>query len=45
MINHIVDYCKKNKFYKITLTCKEELIPFYEKNNFDVYQCHMSYLL
>ena len=45
IINHIVDYCKKNKFYKITLTCKEELIPFYEKNNFEVYQCHMSYLL
>ena len=45
LIKHIVDYCKKNKFYKITLTCKEELIPFYKKNNFEVYQYHMSHLL
>ena len=45
LIKYIVDYCKKNKFYKITLTCKEELIPFYKKNNFEVYQYHMSYLL
>lgn len=45
IINHIVNVCKAEKFYKITLTCKEELIPFYEKNNFEVYQYHMSYLL
>lgn len=45
IINHIVNVCKAEKFYKITLTCKEELIPFYEKNNFETYQCHMSYLL
>ena len=45
IIKHVVDYCKKNNFYKITLTCKQELIPFYEKNNFEVYQYHMSYLL
>jgi glucosamine-phosphate N-acetyltransferase len=45
IIKYIVDYCKENNFYKITLTCKEELIPFYERNNFEVYQCHMSQLL
>ena len=45
IIKHIVDYCKKKNFYKITLTCKNELISFYEKNNFEVYQLHMSQLL
>ena len=45
MINHIVNICKSEEFYKITLTCKKELIPFYEKNNFEVYQIHMSQLL
>jgi len=45
IIKYVVDYCKKNKFYKITLTCKQELIPFYEKNDFQVYQYHLSQLL
>jgi GNAT superfamily N-acetyltransferase len=45
MIKYIVDYCKRNKFYKITLTCNEKLCSFYEKNNFEVYQVHMSQLL
>ena len=45
IIKHIVEYCKKNNFYKITLTCKEELVTFYEKNNFEVYQYHLSQLL
>jgi glucosamine-phosphate N-acetyltransferase len=45
LINHIVDECKKNNFFKITLTCNERLISFYEKNNFEVYQYHMSQLL
>ena len=45
IIKYVMDFCKKNNFYKITLTCKQELIPFYEKNNFEVYQYHMSYLL
>jgi glucosamine-phosphate N-acetyltransferase len=45
IIKHIVDYCKINKFYKIKLSCRKELIPFYEKNNFEVYQIHMSQLL
>lgn len=45
IINYIVNICKSEKFYKITLTCKKELISFYEKNNFEVYQIHMSQLL
>lgn len=45
IIKHVVDYCKKNNFYKITLTCGEKLIKFYEKNKFQVYQYHMSYLI
>lgn len=45
IVKHIVDYCKKNSFYKITLTCNNNLIPFYEKNNFEVYDIHMSQLL
>lgn len=45
IIKHIVNYCKENCFYKITLTCNEKLISFYEKNDFEVYQIHMSQLL
>ena len=45
IIKYVVDYCKKNNFYKITLTCEKKLINFYEKNNFQVYQYHMSQLL
>ena len=45
LIKHIIDYCKDNNFYKITLTCNEKLISFYKKNNFEVYQYHMSQLL
>lgn len=45
LIKYIVDYCKNNKFYKITLTCNESLISFYQKNNFEVYDIHMSQLL
>jgi glucosamine-phosphate N-acetyltransferase len=45
IINHVVNYCKTHNFYKITLTCNEKLIHFYEKNDFEVYQIHMSQLL
>ena len=45
IVKYIVDYCKENKFYKITLTCDEKLINFYKKNNFEVYQIHMSQLI
>ena len=45
IINHIVNYCKNKNFFKITLTCKEKLIPFYKTCKFDVYDTHMSILL
>jgi glucosamine-phosphate N-acetyltransferase len=45
IINELVNYCKKKNFYKITLTCNEKLISFYKKNNFELYQYHMSQLL
>ena len=45
IIKHVVNYCKECNFYKITLTCNEKLINFYEKNDFEVYQIHMSQLL
>jgi glucosamine-phosphate N-acetyltransferase len=45
IIKYIVDYCKTNKFFKITLSCNKSLINFYEKNNFEVYDIHMSQLL
>ena len=45
IVQYIVDYCKSNSFFKITLSCNEKLINFYEKNNFEVYDIHMSQLL
>ena len=45
LVKYIVDYCKENRFHKITLTCNTSLIKFYEKNNFEVYDIHMSQLL
>ena len=34
LINKCIEYAKKNNCYKIILNCKEELIKFYENNNF-----------
>ena len=34
LINHCVKIAEENNCYKIILDCKEELIPFYNKNNF-----------
>lgn len=34
LINHCVKIAEENNCYKILLDCKEELIPFYNKNNF-----------
>lgn len=34
LINYCVEIAKNNNCYKIILDCKEELIPFYNKNNF-----------
>ena len=45
LVKEIVDYCKENNFYKIILTCNKDLVSFYEKNNFEIYDIHMSQLL
>lgn len=45
MIKYIIDYCKKYKFFKVSLSCSSDLIKFYEKNNFEVYQFNMSQLI
>lgn len=34
LINYCVQIAKDNNCYKVILDCKEELIPFYNKNNF-----------
>lgn len=34
LINYCVNIAEENNCYKIILDCKEELIPFYNKNNF-----------
>lgn len=34
LINKCINTAKDNNCYKIILDCKEELIPFYNKNNF-----------
>ena len=45
MIKYILDHCKKYKFFKVSLTCSSNIIKFYEKNNFEVYQFNMSQLI
>lgn len=45
LVEHVVDYARMKKLFKITLTCKEHLSYFYERNNFEVYDIHMSQLL
>lgn len=45
LIEFIINYCKKYKFFKVSLTCSSELVKFYAKNNFEVYQLNMSQLL
>lgn len=34
LINHCIKIAEQKNCYKIILDCKEELIPFYNKNNF-----------
>lgn len=45
LIKNIINFCKEKKFYKVTLTCKDELTHFYQKNNFEIYDVHMSQLI
>lgn len=45
LVKHAIDYSKELNAFKITLTCKKNLQSFYEKNNFEEYDIHMSQLL
>ena len=45
LVAYAVQYSKDMGAFKITLTCKKHLIPFYSKNDFQVYDIHMSQLL
>jgi len=35
LIDQCVNLCKENNCYKVILDCKKELIPFYNKSNFE----------
>ena len=45
LVKYAIDYSKYLSAFKITLTCKKYLQTFYEKNNFEEYDIHMSQLL
>ena len=45
LVKYAIDYSKSKSAFKITLTCKKYLQTFYEKNNFEEYDIHMSQLL
>lgn len=34
LIKYVIDFCKEKKYYKIKLNCNDDLVKFYEKNNF-----------
>ena len=45
LVKYAICYAKKIKVFKITLTCKKNLENFYKKNDFEIYDIHMSQLL
>lgn len=42
MINHCINYSKKEKAYKIILDCSEKNLKFYEKCGFEKKGCFMA---
>ena len=36
LIKHLIDFCEEKEYYKIKLNCDDNLVKFYEKNNFVV---------
>jgi len=36
LIKHVIDFCEEKGYYKIKLNCDDNLVKFYEKNNFSV---------
>jgi predicted GNAT family N-acyltransferase len=37
-----LEYAKSEGVYKITLTCREHLVPFYERFDFEKYSIQMK---
>ena len=44
IVNNLLEYAKNKKCYRVDLTCIEELIPFYSKNNFKTKNVSMNIL-
>lgn len=44
IVNNLLEYAKNKKCYRVDLTCIEELIPFYNKNNFKTKNVSMNIL-
>lgn len=42
LMNKALEYAKNHGVYKITLTCKEHLVPFYERFAFEKYSIQMK---
>jgi len=43
LINHVLDYAKKNDCYKTILDCADDVKPFYEKIGFKIHSNCMRY--
>jgi len=43
LINHVLDYAKKNDCYKTILDCSDDVKPFYEKIGFKIHSNCMRY--
>ena len=44
IVKKLLEYAKNKKCYRVDLTCIEELIPFYNKNNFTTKNVSMNIL-
>ncbi len=44
LVKKLLEYAKNKKCYRVDLTCTEELIPFYKKNNFTITNVSMNFL-
>ena len=45
IISQVINYCVKNNFHKLILSCDSDLINFYKKNGFVVKNSNMIQLL
>lgn len=44
LLNKAKNEAEKNYCYKLILNCKDKLVPFYEKNGFELKGCQMIYI-